>query len=191
MSKVWTLFKDLKNMTPQQIENLYANSDYSHTLEIVSAALSGAIPLTDDAVRDFNLQAYEYKCKENEKNGNFKRAKEVLNIVEFGNSDDDIKVGYGDISDRKLQVIEDSFEEIMSSETFESNIRELFGIRSKYIVEHGIDPVNALINSLKGIPEAIAEIKQLMSDMIIKDLIVALCEDSRDGKLLRVLEATA
>lgn len=191
MPKVWTLFKDLKTMSPEQISNMYANCDYSHTLEIVSAALNGSISLADDAIRDFNLQAYEAKCRENEKNGNYKKAKEVLNIVELDNSDDEIKVGYGDVSDRKLQVIEDSFEEIMSSETFEANIRELYGIRNKYIIEKGIDPVNALRNALKGIPEAVMELKNLISDSIIKDLITSLCEDSRDGKLLRVLEATA
>lgn len=192
MSKVWSLFRGLGDMTPEQIDKMYGGSDYSHTLEIVNAALNGSISLTDEAVNDFNLPAYEYRCRENEKNGNFKRAKEILNIVEFDGSDEEEKIGYGDISSRKLQNnFEESFDEIMSSETFESNIKQLFDIRSKYIIEHSIDPVSALINSLKGIPEAIQEVKQLMCDAVIKDLIVSLCEDSRDGKLLRVLEATA
>lgn len=191
MSNVWSLFKDLDTMTPSQIEKLYADSDYSHTLDIVKAALNGSIPLTDDAVREFNLQAYEYKCKENDKNGNFKKAKDVLNIVEFDNSEEDVNTRYGDISDRKLKVVEDAFEEVMSSDTFEANIRELYNIRTKYIIEHGIDLVSVLISSLKGIPEAVAEIKTIMCDTVVKDLIVSLCEDSRDGKLLRTLEATA
>lgn len=191
MSNVWSLFKDLNTMTPSQIERLYADSDYSHTLDIVKAALNGSIPLTDDAVREFNLQAYEYKCKENDKNGNFKKAKDILNIVEFDNSEEDVNTRYGDISDRKLKVVEDAFEEVMSSDTFEANIRELYNIRTKYIIEHGIDLVSVLISSLKGIPEAVAEIKTIMCDTVVKDLIVSLCEDSRDGKLLRTLEATA
>lgn len=191
MSNVWSLFKDLNTMTPSQIERLYADSDYSHTLDIVKAALNGSIPLTDDAVREFNLQAYEYKCKENDKNGNFKKSKDVLNIVEFDNSEEDVNTRYGDISDRKLKVVEDAFEEVMSSDTFEANIRELYNIRTKYIIEHGIDLVSVLISSLKGIPEAVAEIKTIMCDTVVKDLIVSLCEDSRDGKLLRTLEATA
>lgn len=190
MSNVWSLFKDLDTMTPSQIERLYADSDYSHTLDIVKAALNGSIPLTDDAVREFNLQAYEYKCKENDKNGNFKKAKDILNIVEFDNSEEDVNTRYGDISDRKLKVVEDAFEEVMSSDTFEANIRELYNIRTKYIIEHGIDLVSVLISSLKGIPEAVAEIKTIMCDTVVKDLIVSLCEDSRDGKLLRTLEAT-
>lgn len=190
MSNVWSLFKDLNTMTPSQIERLYADSDYSHTLDIVKAALNGSIPLTDDAVREFNLQAYEYKCKENDKNGNFKKSKDVLNIVEFDNSEEDVNTRYGDISDRKLKVVEDAFEEVMSSDTFEANIRELYNIRTKYIIEHGIDLVSVLISSLKGIPEAVAEIKTIMCDTVVKDLIVSLCEDSRDGKLLRTLEAT-
>lgn len=189
MSQIWSLFRDLGEMSNERLDRLYGNSDYSHTLEIVSAALNGAIALSDEAVDNFNLQAYEFKCRENEKNGNFKKASEVLHIVEFDGSEEDLKVGFGDVSDRKLQVFEDSFDEVMSSETFEANIKELLGIRSKYIIECGIDPVRALINSLKGIPDAIAEMKNLMCDVVLRDLIVSLCEDSRDGKLLRLLEA--
>jgi hypothetical protein len=189
-SKIWQLFQGLDEMTPEQIENMYEGSDYSHTLDIVKAALNGSIPLTDEAVREFSLQAYEYKCKENDKNGRFNRAKEVVNIVEFDSSDDDLKVGYGEISDRKLKPKEDAFEELMNSRAFEENIRQLYNIRTKYIVEYGVDLISVLISSLKGIPEAVLEIKKLLTvDVNIKDLIVSLCEDSQDGELLRVLES--
>lgn len=191
MSKVWSLFKDLGDMTPSQLERVYSDCDYSHTLDIVRAALNGAIPLTEDGIDDFNLQAYEYKCKENEKNGKYKRAKDVLNIVDFDNSEEDGKVGYGDVSDRKIKSIEDSYEEIMKSEEFEQNIKTLYDIRTKYIVEKGVDLVSILIGSLKGIPEAVLEVKNLIQDSYLKDLIVSLCECSKDGKLLRVLEATS
>lgn len=189
MSKIWQLFQGLDDMTSEQIDRMYEGSDYSHTLDIVKAALNGSIPLSDEAVREFSLQAYEYRCKENDKNGRFNRAKDVVNIVEFDNSDEDLKVGYGDVSDRKLKVKEDAFEELMNSRAFEENIRQLYNIRTKYIIEHGIDLVSVLISSLKGIPEAITEIKKLMIDEGIKELITSLCEDSKDGELLKVLES--
>ena len=113
-----------------------------------------------------------------------------MKIVEFDNSDDDLKVGYGEISDRKLKPKEDAFEELMNSRAFEENIRQLYNIRTKYIVEYGVDLISVLISSLKGIPEAILEIKKLLTvDVNIKDLIISLCEDSKDGELLRVLES--
>ena len=77
----------------------------------------------------------------------------------------------------------------MSSNNFEDNIKALCGIRTKYIVEKGIDVVSVLSCSLKGIPEAVAELKTIMADSVLGEIITSLCEDSRDGELLRRLEA--
>ena len=189
MSKIWSLFSDLKDITPEQLDLLYGESDFSHTLEIVRSALNGNIPLTDEAIDSFNLFAYERKCRDTDKKGKFNDIKDTVNIVITDNSDDEIKVGYGDISDRKLKSIDDSLDEIMNNAEFESSIKELYKIRSKYIVEKGVDVVSVLLNSLKGIPDAIAEIKEFIkNDEIIKDIVVSLCENS-SGDLIKRLEA--
>lgn len=188
MSKVWALFRDLGDVPHDKLANLYSTSDYSHTLEIVRSALNGSISLTKEDIDDFNLKAYEIACSTNDKNNRRKMASKSLNIVDVDSSEDDIRVGYGEVSSRTLASIEDSFEEVMSSKNFEENIRELYGIRSKYIIEKGVDVVSVLASSLKGIPEAIQELKSLMLDTVLKDLITSLCEDSRDGELLRRLE---
>lgn len=191
MSKVWELFKELGTMSTEQLEKLYEGSNYSHTLDIVNAALNGSISLTDESVSGFNLAAYEYRCKETDKISNFNRCKDIVNIIDVDNSDDDLKVGYGEVSSRAIKSFEDSYDEVINSEEFEENIRMLYGIRSKYIIEHGIDLVSVLRSSLQGIPEAINEVKNLMSDNCVKDLILSLCENSSDGRLLKALEATA
>lgn len=187
MSKIWSLFRDLGE-TSDGVKNAYG-MDYSHTLDIVKSALGGSISLSKEDIQSFNLQAYEYTCHENEKDGRRKKAAKLLNIVDVDSSDDDIRVGYGEVSSRSLASIEDSFDEVMSSNNFEDNIKALYGIRTKYIVEKGIDVVSVLSCSLKGIPEAVAELKTIMTDSVLGEIITSLCEDSRDGELLRRLEA--
>lgn len=188
MSKIWSLFVSLSTMTPEQITRIYENSDYSHTLEIVRSALNGSIDLTDEAISKFNLGAYEWKCRENEKTGKRKRAKKELLIVDFDNSDEDSRAGFGEISSRKLSSVDDSFEEIMNNDEFESNLRELLNIRTKYIIEHNVDVVSVLLSALKGIPEAVASLKSLMADSKLSELIVGLCNSS-GGDLIQRLEA--
>lgn len=186
MSKVWSLFADLGRMTPEQKAKIYGTSDYSHTLEIVHSALNGNIPLTDEAISQFNLGAYEMSSRLNDKKAKIKKAKKVLNIVEFDNSDEDIRVGFGDVSDRKLSTIDESFEEILNNDEFECSIRELLNIRSTYIVEHGIDLVSVLLSALKGIPEAVKSLKDLMSDNKVYDLVTGLCSNSYGGLIPRL-----
>lgn len=189
MSQVWSLFKDLGMMSESQKELLYNGSDYSHTLDIVKAALNGSISLSEEAVQSFNLTAYEYACRRNEKNGKYNESKDLLHIVDYDGSEDDVRVGYGEVSSRKIKSIDESFDEIMNSQTFEANIRELCGVRKKYIMEQGIDLVSVLIGALKGVPEALKEIKKVIKDSKILDLVVSLCENGSDGRLLRALEA--
>lgn len=187
---VWSLFKDLGKITPAEREKMYANSEYAHTMEIISAALSGILPTDAESVDKFNLGMYEKRCGESDRVGRFETAKTVLNIVDFTtSSDSSLRVGFGDISERSLASKEDLFEEVLESTAFEENIRKLYNIRPKYISEKGVDVVSVLYGALKGIPEAVSKMKSLVSDMWLRELYSQLCEDSRDGALLRRLEA--
>lgn len=188
MSKVWMLFKDLKGMPLEKLEMIYQGNN-SHTIEIIKAALNGSINMSDDAVLNFNLQAYEYKCKENDEVGNNERIKDELHIVDMGNSEESDKVGYGDISSRKLSYRDDLFNEVINNGDFEKSIKDLLGIRNEYIVEKGIDIVQVLLHALKGIPDAVKELTGFMNidekvDMIVKTL----CENS-EGRLIHLLES--
>lgn len=189
MVAIWSLFSGLADMSEEKKVNLYYDSNYSHTLDIVKAAMKGSIALDEESVANFNLYAYEAKCKENDKNSRLKKAKDELFIVDV-DGEDEITVGYGDVSSYKLGAIENSFNEIMENETFESNIRELYGIREKYIIEMGIDIVKVLKGSLRGIQESINQIKELMDkDDELKTLFVDLCESHKEEGLLSVLES--
>lgn len=189
MSEIWALFRDM-GRAPQQ-GSLVELPEYSHTLDIIKAALSGTISLTSESVSNFNLAAYEYKCRENDTNNKFEKAKKEVHIVEFDNSEDDNKVGYGDISDRKLRYADDAFEQVSRDDEFEANLRELINYRDKYIVERGIDLVSVMIGALKGIPVAVNELKNLVSlDEKISSIVTCLCGNSNDT-LIGVLECIA
>lgn len=190
---IWGLFKSLGEVTPEQREKMYSGSEYSHTLETVSAALSGAIATDPESVNNFNLWGYEFSCANRDNLRRLNLAEHVLNIVDFSTtSDDSLAVGYGDISSRdlasKLTSKEDVFEDLVESISFEENLKQLLNIRSQYIVEQGVDVVSVLYGALKGIPDAINEVKTLVKDNFLKDLYAQLCEESQNGALLRRLE---
>lgn len=175
-------------MSPQQKEQMFAGSEYAHTLEMVSAAISGAISTDPQSVEAFNLWGYEYKCAEMDSVGKRGRAKKELHIVEFTtSSDDDLQVGYGEISARDLGSEDEMLSALEDSMTFEDNIRHLFNIRSKYISERGVDVVSVLYNALSGIPDAIAQMKTLVKDSTLRELYTQLCEES-SGVLVQRLE---
>lgn len=186
---VWSLFHELGSVSAEQRERVFSNSDYAHTLEIVSAAMNGKIPTDPESISNFNLWGYEYACTKTDQDGRRKETKKTLNIVEFStSSDDSLEVGYGDISARELGSEEALFDEIVDSVDFEENLRMLFNIRSRYISEQGVDVVSVLYGALKGIPDALSEIKKLLNDSVLRDLYTHLCEESKDGALLRRLE---
>lgn len=186
---VWSLFRELGEITPEQREKVYAGSEYAHTLEIVSAALNGHIATDPVSLENFNLWGYESKCAEMDVHGKRARAKKVLNIVGFStSSDDSIEVGYGEISARELGYEDSMFDVIVDSVDFEENLRRLFNIRTKYISEKGVDVVSVLYGALKGIPDALNEIKSLVTDSTLCELYTQLCEGSQNGALIRRLE---
>lgn len=186
--KVWGLFRELGEITPEQREKMYAGSEYAHTLEMVSAALSGAIATDPESLANFNLWGYENKCAETDSLGKRARAKKELHIVDFTtSSDDSLEVGYGDVSARDLGSEDDMLDLLVDSMAFEENLRQLFNIRTRYIAEQGVDVVSVLYGALKGIPDAVKEMKTLVKDSALCELYTQLCEESK-GMLLRRLE---
>lgn len=187
--KMWSLFRELGEITPEQREKMFVGSEYAHTLEMVSAALNGAIATDADSVANFNLWGYEAKCADTDTLNRRNRAKKVLNIVEFTtSSDESLEVGYGDVSARDLASDDGMFDDLVDSIAFEENLRKLFNIRTRYISEQGVDVVSVLYGALKGIPDAVNEMKTLVKDSTLYELYTQLCEESQDGLLLRRLE---
>lgn len=175
LGSVWSLFSELSTLSQGECRHTDSRWDYSHTTEIISSALNGNLN-----PYDFDLKAYEIACCKTDDIEASKMRKKYLTIVDNVNGNDDsATVGYGEISsnDKRLKTVEDAFELFDSDEDFESYLRELYNIRKDYIVDKGVDLVEMLSNSLKGIPEAMESISELCSeDSVLKTLVGGLCE---------------
>lgn len=189
LGRVWSLFSGLGEISEEQrLGKVKYSCDYSHTLEIVNAALSGALSTSSESVKNFNLQAYEYACKENDNISQIKSADKTLFIVDDTGEDNE-RVGFGDIQERKLAPEDGCFDEVFEDVDFETNLARLLELRDKYIRDKGVDLVNVLKSSLKGIPEAVNQMQKLLSgNSRLKELIVSLCENEREGVLMGRLE---
>lgn len=190
MGSIWSLFRELAEIHETNPGDP-SSPEYDHSLEIINSALKGTLPTSPENVRDFNLRAYESTCKKNDKNTKLNKAKKELNIVTTDSTTDkDTSVGYGDVADIRLKIVEDAYDDLMSNTAFEDSLRELYNIRSMYVSTHGIDIVSVLRNALEGVPEAKEKVKELvLSDNKIKELFMSLCEDG-SGKLLTILGTT-
>lgn len=191
--RVWSLFAGLKDVSEEEkLQKASHNVSYAHSLEIVSAALRGSLLTDDESLETFDLKAYECKCAENDKIGKIQKADKELFIVDTTNSDSDAKVGFGDVTERekRLQCIDKAFDELESIESLDADIRLLCNIRQEYLVEHGVDLIRVLVNSLKGIPDAVEELKGILASeksSELSSLIISLCENG-SGSLMNQLE---
>lgn len=190
---VWSLFAGLKDMSEEEkLQKSSTNVSYAHSLEIVSAALRGSLLTDDESIESFDLKAYEFKCAENDRIGKIQKAEKELYIVDTTNSDKEDKVGFGDVSDRekRLQCVDKAFDELESLQSLDADIKRLCNIRNDYLVEHGVDLIHVIVNSLKGIPDAVEELKSIIvseKSSNLSSLIVSLCENG-SGSLMDQLE---
>lgn len=185
LGEVWGLFSELANLSEEEILNKNKRYDYSHTTEIINSAMNSKIESREGFnLDDFNLKAYEIKCHQNDEIKLNEMRKKHLTIVDTINGSDEDTVGYGEISsnDTRLRSVEDAFELLEDNDEFERCLCELYSIRKDYIVEKGVDPVEMLINSLKGVPEAVNSIVSLVvEDSSLKKIIEVLCESGNNS----------
>lgn len=186
--EVWSLFSDLANLSKSQ-DGGDRWWDFSHTNEIINSAMNGNLCGTDGS---FDLRSYEIKCSQNDKKDLSMQREKYLTIVDTVNGDDENVVGYGEISinDTRLQSLEDAFEMLDNNDEFEKCLSDLYSLRKTYIVDRGIDPVEMLLNSLKGVPEAVKSVQALVEvDSSLKKLVQLLCENGRSTLQLRLERA--
>lgn len=182
LGRVWSLFSSLGNLPT---EKCLGHTDYSHTMEIVNVAMNGNFEGYEE---NFNLEAYEYKCNENDRIAKISLADKVLYIVD--NVEEDSKVGYGEVHENNLNLsTKGDYEEALDRLDFDSSFDKLLDVRKHYIKTIGVDLVNVLRACLRGVPEAIEKIKILTDkDKNLYELISVMCDNSQVGVLLKRLE---
>lgn len=194
IGRVWSLFTELSkaNESIKSKQGKSVGVEFSHTVEIVNAALSGSIQLDDDSLDNFNLSAYEFACHENEKIVKCAKVSKELFIVDDYNSDSDTekRVGFGDISMRRLGTKDKNLEEVINSEAFGESLSQLLGIRSTVAVDYGVDIVRALYGALIGTVGAIELVQKVTEqNKQVEEIITTLCNSSRSGELQGRLQA--
>lgn len=188
--EIWGLFSDLASLSKEEILNKSGRGEFSHTVEIINSAMNKKLDNREGFDLDtFDLRAYEAECRKKDDIKLNDSRKKFLTIVDTVNGSDNDVVGYGEISmnDNRLKSIEDAFALFDENDEFERCLSELYNIRKDYIVTKGVDPVEMLINSLKGIPEAVSLMAELvLEDLSLKQIVEGLCSNSKNTLQLRL-----
>lgn len=175
MGDIWGLFSGLS----ESVESINNRGLYGHTIEIINSAMNGN--LSSNSEDEFDLKAYEMRCKKTDDIELDKTREKYLSIVDTVNGDDNDSVGYGEISSNKLSSLEDAFGEFEKRDEFDTTLLKLFNMRSTYLINEGVDIIDTLINSLDGIPEAVDEMQELIiNDSFLRDIVSILCENGNN-----------
>lgn len=194
LGEIWSLFSDLASLSKEEeVVSKGSRGEFGHTVEIINSAMNKKLDNREGFnLETFDLRAYEAECRKKDEIKLNDLRKKYLTIVDTVNGNDDTNtVGYGEISmnDTRLKSMEDAYAVLEDNDEFETYLAKLYTLRKEYIVGKGIDPVEMLINSLKGIPEAVSLMSELISvDLPLKQIIEGLCSNSSNNNLQARLE---
>lgn len=194
LGEIWSLFSDLASLSKEEeVVSKGSRGEFGHTVEIINSAMNKKLDNREGFnLETFDLRAYEAECRKKDEIKLNDLRKKYLTIVDTVNGNDDTNtVGYGEISmnDTRLKSMEDAYAVLEGNDEFETYLAKLYTLRKEYIVGKGIDPVEMLINSLKGIPEAVSLMTELISvDLPLKQIIEGLCSNSSNNNLQARLE---
>ena len=193
LGEIWSLFSDLASLSKEEeVVSKGSRGEFGHTVEIINSAMNKKLDNREGFnLETFDLRAYEAECRKKDEIKLNDLRKKYLTIVDTVNGNDDTNtVGYGEISmnDTRLKSMEDAYAVLEDNDEFETYLAKLYTLR-KELVGKGIDPVEMLINSLKGIPEAVSLMTELISvDLPLKQIIEGLCSNSSNNNLQARLE---
>lgn len=194
LGEIWSLFSDLASLSKEEeVVSKGSRGEFGHTVEIINSAMNKKLDNREGFnLETFDLRAYEAECRKKDEIKLNDLRKKYLTIVDTVNGNDDTNtVGYGEISmnDTRLKSMEDAYAVLEDNDEFETYLAKLYTLRKEYIVGKGIDPVEMLVNSLKGIPEAVSLMTELISvDLPLKQIIEGLCSNSSNNNLQARLE---
>lgn len=194
LGEIWSLFSDLASLSKEEeVISKGSRGEFGHTVEIINSAMNKKLDNREGFnLETFDLRAYEAECRKKDEIKLNDLRKKYLTIVDTVNGNDDTNtVGYGEISmnDTRLKSMEDAYAVLEDNDEFETYLAKLYTLRKEYIVGKGIDPVEMLVNSLKGIPEAVSLMTELISvDLPLKQIIEGLCSNSSNNNLQARLE---
>ena len=149
---------------PEKVLGLFADpvrqgKSLNYASEIVFSGIRGRIDLN----REFNIEAYE---KAIEKNGQLSayNKKKKESYLDFGSSDDyDSVTQSGGVQAERLnlEVVQDAFEELLDNDELACAVSNIRRLNDEFITVEETDIIEAIRLALKGIPQAIKELKRI------------------------------
>lgn len=127
--------------------------------EIIFAGIQGRIDLNNS----FNVVGYEKVIDKNTSLVMRKRKKKEM-YIDYGSSDDYETVAQnGGIQADRLYIedVQDAFEELVDNDELRFAVDNIKKLNSEFIIVEELDLIEAIRLALKGIPQAIKDIKRI------------------------------
>lgn len=181
------------NELPVEVLNLFLplveepNKKIEFASEIISAGLQGRI----DFSRGFNLDAYEATIRKNQHLLKESERKKKSYIDFSGASDDfdevaskgGIKVEFESLE--TIEEMKDAFEEVLMNEELEYAVSTIKSLNDSFIADYGTDLIFTLKNAVRGIPQAVTEIKNICTEFsVVSELIETILTSKREVEVL-------
>lgn len=150
---------------PEDVLKLFTDSvgkkkQISYASEIIFSGIQGRIDLN----HPFHLDAYEKAIEKNDALAKNNRKKKE-SYIEFGSSSEDFDsvAQSGGVQEDHLNIenVQDAFEELLDSDELNYAVSNIKNLNKDLIVVEDIDLIEALKLALKGIPQAIKEVKRI------------------------------
>lgn len=152
---------------PEKVLGLFAESveegkKISRTSEIIYAGIQGGIDLDGY----FNLEAYERAIEKNENLSAYaKRKKEMYIDFDCSSDEFDTVCKQGGIQADKINIkkVRDEYEEFMDADELVRAVARVKSLNNDFVIVEEVDIIEALCLALKGIPQAVKELKRICS----------------------------
>ena len=155
--------------------------------EIVSAGLQGRI----DFSKDFNLDAYEATIRKNQHllKESERKKKTYIDFSGSGDDFDEVASSGGIKADfesfNSVEEMTDAFEEVLLNEELEYAVSTIKSLNNDFIADYGTDLIFALKNAVRGVPQAVEEIKNICKDfVVVSELIETVLKSNKSVELL-------
>lgn len=181
------------NELPVNILNLFLplvtqpNKQIECVSEVVSAGLQGRI----DFSKEFNLDAYEATIRKNKHllKENERRKKTYLDFSGGGDDFDEVTSKGGIKADFEIldsiEEVKDAYEEVLASDELKYAVATIKSLNNDFITDYGLDLIFALKKAVKGIPQAVEEVKQVCEDFkVVSDLVHVILNSGQSIDLL-------
>lgn len=173
-SEVLNLFTSLLERPDKHIE--FAS-------EIIDAGLEGRINFNTV----FNLSAYEFTCKSNERmNLERRRAKEVF--IDYSSTDTEREeslrnggITIDSVSISAVDKLADAFEEVIDNSELEYAVSTIKALNNDFIVDYNVNLISVIKRAKDGFPQAKAVLKRLCDECdVVKEQVEIILRSGRD-----------